>query len=117
QHVPDAPQPAAIALDAGAGPRSAQFPTTEENDVCANCVSTITSNQIIRVDHVTPALAHFFAVFAQNHALVAQLQHGLIAVGDAAIACGFVEEARVNQVHGSVFGAAGISVDWHPIVI
>ena len=115
--MPDSSQPAAVSFNAGTGPRSAQFPTAEENDVGAYGISTITSHQIIRVHYVTAALAHLFAVFTQDHALVAQLQHGFITPGDAAIAGSFMEETSVDQVHGGMLRAARVGIDRHPIVV
>ena len=117
EHSPNTAQPAAVAFDASAAPRSAHFPAAKEDEISTDGIRAISPHQVIRGDDITTALAHFLAVFAQHHSLVAQLQHRFVPARNSAIAGGFVEEAGVDEVHGGMFGTAGVCIHGHPIVV
>ena len=51
----------------------------------------------------------------EDLALVEQPPHRLIDLDDAHVARGLREEARVEQVHDGVLGAAGVLVDGQPL--
>ena len=103
EHRPDAPEPATIAFNAGAAPRAAHFPAAEEDQISPHRVCAVAPHQVIWGDHISAALAHFFAVLTQDHPLIAQLQHWFAAADNAAIAGGFVKKACVDQVHRGMF--------------
>ena len=114
---PDAAQPALYPIDTAAAPRATHIPASKEHQESADRIRPISLHEIIGRNHIAAALRHLFGILAQHHALVAQLDHGFRAFGNANIPQGFVEETRIHQVHVGVFDAAGISIHWHPVVI
>ena len=115
--VPHPPQPAHHAVDVAVVPRAALGPAVAEHQEGAHRVGAVAPHLLVGVDHVAARLAHAVAVAAQNVALVAQLQHRLGAGLQTQVPIRLVEEARVQQVHGGVLGAAGVGVDRHPVAV
>ena len=66
-------------------------------------------------DDVAAALRHAVAVGAEDDALVEEALHRLVPLDDAHVARRLPEEARVEQVHDRVLGAARVEVDGEPL--
>ncbi len=114
---PGTADPAGGSFDALRVPRRTHLPAREEHQVGAYGVSAVFVHQDVWRDHVAAALGHLLVVLAQHHALIAQLDHRLVAFGDARIAQRLMEEARVQQVHRGVLDAARVGIHGHPVIV
>ena len=111
---PDAVQEPVDAADAGRAPRAALVPRPHEHQEQPDRVGAVALHQLVGVLDVAAALAHPLAVGAQDLALVEQLLERLAVIDQAHVRERLREEARVQQVHDGVLGAAGVLVDRAP---
>ena len=113
--VPHAGQPAGDAVHPLGIPGAALIPGANEHQEAAHGVGAHLPYHIVGVDHIVAALAHLFVVLPQNDALVEQPQERLLEVQQPHIVERLDEEARIEQVHHGVFGAAGVLVHRQPM--
>ena len=79
-YVPDAVQPSGRPIDAHIAPGTTLVPRADEHQETADCVGPELADEIVRVHHVSPALAHLLMVRAQDYTLVVQPQERLVIV-------------------------------------
>src|SRR5690606_18005080 len=114
--TPDFLQEAVHAFDAVGVPGLHGLERAEEHQVEAQRIRAVTTDDVVGVGDVATGLGHFFAVFAENDALVKELGEGLGRGHDAEVEENFVPEARVEQVEHGVLGAADVDVGPLPVI-
>ena len=113
RQLPDAVEPAPLALNAAVVPVAAGLPGAEEHQIEADGVGAEAFDPLVGVDDVAAALGHLVSVFG-DRALIEESGERLVDRQVAHIARGLGEEAGVEQVHDGVLRAAGVLVDRQP---
>ena len=115
KQVPDAVRPAGDAVDARVGPVAALVPGAEKHEIGANDVGAEDFDVPVGADDVAAGLAHLCTA-GDDGALVEEAEEGFVEVEQTHVPHAFGEEAGVEEMHDSVFCAAGVLVDGEPAV-
>lgn len=114
-NAPYAIQEAVRTFDALVGPSQVAFRRSGEEDEQAGRVGTVFSDDFFRRDDVAFGFTHLAAV-EEDHALCQEAFERFDVVNEAGIIEDFHEETGIHEMQDSVFDAADILVDVHPVV-
>ena len=111
EQAPHPAQETINALDAFGAPGLHHLQRPHEHLVEAEGVGAILGENIVGVDDVAARLGHFLAVFAEDQALVDELEEWLRRGDVAEVEEHLVPEAGVEEVQDGVLGAADVEVN------
>ena len=111
EQAPDAAEKAIDALDTLGAPRLHHLQRAHEHLVKAERVGAVLDENVVGVDHVAARLGHLLAVFAEDQALVDELEERLRGGDVAQVEEHLVPEPGVEQMQHGVFGAADVEID------
>ena len=108
EQPPDAAEKTINTLDAFGVPRFHHFERPHEHFVKTERVRAELLENVIGIHHVAARLGHLLAVFAQNQALIDELEEWFRRRDVAEIEQNLVPEPGVKQMKNGVFGAADV---------
>ena len=67
--LPNTLQESPASLDTVLRPCCCRIKSSDKHLICTKCIRTVGVYYIIRIDHVSTALAHFLTVLAEDHTM------------------------------------------------